>query len=139
METFTGSCATAMANRLVPGDHASRLTARRERECPQDATDCVVSLRHFMRGSCTHERAAVCDPDTLFGRRPLDNLVVEIEDLNPRPPSSLSISLFPDCGHRPGAAYNYTTHEELLSTSPLSTTNSARQRIFSIGLSSIRL
>ena len=143
METFTGSCATAMANRLVPGDHASETHGSPgARECPQDATDCIVSLRHFMRGSCqAHERAPPFVIQIPYSAgRPLDNLVVEIEDLNPQDhPSSLSISLFPIGGHRPGAAYSYTTHEELLSTSPLSTTNSARQRIFSIGLSSIQI
>jgi len=102
------------------------------RECPQDSTDCILSMRHYMRASCTPDERAppfVLQMPYSAGHRP-DNLVVEVEDLNPADyRNSLHIALYASTG----------SHETLEGETPLLSTSTARKRIFSLGFSSIEM
>jgi len=132
-ETFTTSCSEAQASAARPAttvveSHGSPGA----RECPQDADDCALSWRHYMRGSCgAHERAPpfVLEFPYAAGQA-TDNLVIEVEDINAADnPSSLTVLLYGVTG----------THEALLQEEPLRTTSEARKRIFSFGMSSIEM
>ena len=143
--TFTSSCAEAQAERLKPSEHVDALHgAPGARECRHGDADCVLSMRHYMRGSCAPQERApplVVQIPYKVGE-PLDNLVLEVEDLNVEEnPNSLSIALYrglePDgkCVGKSGSC----THEQLQMLKPLRTTADARARIFSFGISSIEM
>ena len=62
--------------------------------------------------------------------QPIDNLVIEVEDINAADNlGSLTVLLYGVTG----------THEALLQEDPLRTTSEARKRIFSFGMSSIEM
>ena len=143
--TFTSSCAEAQADRLKPAEHVTSLHGSAgARECRQGDADCVLSMRHYMRGSCApRERAPPFVVKIPYkAGEPLDNLVLEVEDLNVEEnPNSLSIALYKgpeadgECVGKSGSC----THEQLQMVSPLRTTSDARARIFSFGISSIEM
>jgi len=133
METFTSSCSEALAAVHVPNATVAETHGSPgARECPQDSVDCVLSMRHYMRGACAaNERAP---PFVLqlpyFADHLPDNLVLEIEDLNAEDnPSSLEVKVYSETG----------SHEVLEALTPILTTSTARKRIFSLGLSSIEM
>lgn len=136
-EAFDTSCAEAQAKALRPGVHVTESHgAPGARECPQSAVDCVLSMRHYMRASCEPgERAPPFVINIPYAAdEPLDNMVVTVEDLNMEDnPNSLFVSLFPECGA------DTCTHTRLASLKPLATTDSSRERIFSIGRSSLEM
>lgn len=88
-------------------------------------------MRHFMRGSCQpHERAPPFVLNMPYEGAVLDNLVIEIEDMNPQDdPNSLNVTLYDGSGN----------HDTLSAMEPLRRTTQARKRIYSFGLSSIEL
>jgi hypothetical protein len=141
VSTFTSSCAAATRQmQLQPAFIRTQMDGSTEtvgaRDCPRGASACRLALRHHMRGSCrANERA----PPIVFAipymtNQALDNIVVQVEDLNPTDnPSSLSIVAYP-MGER-----SSLEHEKLLELTPLRTVNFARKRIFSFGLSAIEV
>jgi len=135
-EAFTSSCAEAQAAALQPSPHETDThVSAGARECPQGATGCVLSMRHYMRASSSPgERAPPFAVNIPYeAGQSLDNLVIEVEDLNPEDnPTSLEVALYQTCGKN-----STCTHTTLERSSPLATTDSSRQRIFSIGLSSL--
>ena len=73
---------------------------------------------------------------------PLDNLVLEVEDLNVEEnPQSLSIALYrgPEADGKCTGRSGSCTQEQLQELTPLRTVSDARARIFSFGLSSIEM
>jgi len=134
VETFTSSCSEAKASALRPAEHDTESHGSfGARECPQYSKDCVLSMRHFMRGSCkAFERSPpfiIKFPYT--AGKNMDNLVIEVEDLNLEDsPQSLQVDL-----HAVGGML----HDELQDLRPLRSTSTARGRIFSFGLSSIEM
>ena len=133
METFTTSCSAAMAAAYTPNSTiAVSHGSPGARECPQSSVDCILSMRHYMRASCDADERAppfVLQLPYTAGHNP-DNLVLEVEDLNAADsPNSLTVRVYQTTG----------THEQLMATDPLLTTNLARKRIFSLGLSSIEM
>ena len=138
-EVFTSSCSEAKAAALRPAVHVEKHGSPGARECPRDAVDCVLSMRHYMRGSCSpHERAppfVVLIPYT--AGESVDNLVLEVEDLaDADNPSSLDISAYmPESTDCSGSC----SHEQLLKRPAVRSTALARKRIFSIGLSSVEM
>ena len=101
-------------------------------------------MRHYMRGSCApNERAPpfVVKVPYAVGV-PLDNLVLEVEDLNVEEnPQSLSIALYrgPEADDKCTGRSGSCTQEQLQELTPLRTVTDARARIFSFGLSSIEM
>jgi hypothetical protein len=144
--TFTSSCAEAKSNAVLPAVHEDEAHGSAgARECRHGDVDCVLSMRHYMRSSCSpHERAppfVVKLPYTTG--EPLDNLVMEVEDLNTEEnPNSLEVALYqgPNAdGACPGTSGGSCTHEQLGMIKPLRTTSDSRARIFSFGISSIEM
>ena len=76
--TFTTSCAEAKANAAKPSEHITAAHgAPGARECRHGDEDCVLSMRHYMRGSCSPlERAPPFVVKVPYAAgTPLDNLV----------------------------------------------------------------
>jgi hypothetical protein len=143
--TFTSSCAEAQAERIKPAEHVDALHGSAgARECRHGDADCVLSMRHYMRGSCAPQERAppfVVKVPYRVGE-PLDNLVLEVEDLNVEEnPNSLSVALYkgPEANGTCVGESGSCTHEQLQMVKPLRITSDARARIFSFGVSSIEM
>ena len=138
--TFTTSCAAAQAAALVPAASTVSHGTPGNRECPQDADDCILSMRHYMRASCAPQERAppfVIEIPYADGQV-LDNLVIECKDLNDAEnPNSLEVALYAQDPSVCGA--DLCTHEQLSMLTPMRTTSLARKRIFSVGVSSIEM
>jgi hypothetical protein len=128
IETFTTSCSEAIANAYHPkgyGEDTASHGSPGARECPPDSADCILSMRHFMGGSCGP--GAESPPFILQipfepGQQ-FDNLVLEVEDLSPQVnPKALMVSLFSGMG---------------VDRVPVRTISEAKGRIYSFGLSVI--